>query len=76
MTPEDEARAIDEVIERVAKLHPDLERQEIVDRVGSAQAQFAHRPIRDFVPLFVERSVLTALGSGVQVAHIDVDSLV
>ena len=76
MTPEDEARAIDDVIERVAKLRPDVGRQEIVDRVGAARAEFADRPIRDFVPLFVERSVLSGLGTSVQVAQIDADSLV
>ena len=59
------------MIERIAGLHPDADRQEIVNRVGTAQAAFADRPIREFVPLFVELSVLIDLGSNVQIAHTD-----
>jgi hypothetical protein len=56
MDRSDEERAITEIVERLGKTFPQLPPAEIADTVSASRPEFADAPIRDFVPLFVERS--------------------
>jgi hypothetical protein len=56
MDKSDEDRAIHEVVERLTKTFPDAQPDEVVRAVDEARPEFDQSPIRDFVPLFVERS--------------------
>lgn len=61
MTPEEEERALQHVAERVRERHPNVEQAEIGRRVQIRAQEFEGRPVRDFVPLLVERGVLAEL---------------
>ncbi len=61
MTPDEEERALRIVAERVRERHPTVNQDEIVHRVHVHAEEFHGRPIRDFVPLLVERQVLADL---------------
>ena len=63
MTPEEEARAIDDVTRRLATNYPDLDVRAIAAEVRTAHGQFAGSRIRDFIPLFVERAVRDRLAA-------------
>ena len=63
MTPEDEARAIDDVTRRLATNYPHLDVRAIAAEVRTAHGQFVGSRIRDFVPLFVERAVRDSLAA-------------
>ena len=63
MTPEDEARAIDDVTRRLATNYPHLDVRAIAAEVKTAHGQFAGSRIRDFIPLFVERAVRDRLAA-------------
>lgn len=56
METNEEARAIGEVIERLNKAFPNASPEIVTAAVRYAQKEFEEMPIRDFVPLFVERS--------------------
>lgn len=58
-----EAREIDEVIERLQARFPDITRDRVQAAVTAAHDAFAGRPIRDFVPVFVERVARAALST-------------
>lgn len=64
MTPDEEQRALQNVVERVGERHPDVGRATIADLVRGRAAEFEGRPIRNFVPLLVEGGVLGDLRSG------------
>jgi hypothetical protein len=64
MTPDEEQRALQGVVERVGQRHPEVGQAEIADRVRDRAAEFVGRPIRNFVPLLVESGVLGDLRSG------------
>jgi len=64
MTPDEEKRALQNVVDRVGQRHPDVGRAEIADRVRNRAAEFDGRPVRNFVPLLVEGGVLGDLRSG------------
>lgn len=55
MDTESEARALGAVIDRLAKIFPDEERSVIEDVVAAEHGLFANNPVRDFVPVLVER---------------------
>jgi len=55
-TPEHEARAMEEVVERLVARFPDVAEDRVRELVTAAHQEFADRPIRDFVPVFVERT--------------------
>jgi hypothetical protein len=52
----EEDRAIQEVVERLTKTFPEAQPDEMARAVDEARPEFDDSPIRDFVPLFVERS--------------------
>ena len=51
-----EHRSVEEVIERLTKKYPDVDRGEIEQIVAEEHQAFAGRPVRDFVPVLVEKS--------------------
>ena len=61
MTPEEEERALQIVADRVRERHPDVGQEQITRRVQVWAHEFDGRPVRDFVPLLVEREVLAEL---------------
>jgi hypothetical protein len=61
MTDEDETRALSEVSQRLSTTFPDLPEDVVRDTVHGYHEQFAGRPIRDFVPVLVERMARTTL---------------
>jgi hypothetical protein len=52
----DERRQIDQVVDRLTELFPYVPDHVISDTVDSAHQRFDGARIREFVPLFVERS--------------------
>jgi hypothetical protein len=56
-----EQTAISEVCERLAQRHPTVPPLTIAKVVYNVHAKFDGRPIRDFVPLFVERNAQSEL---------------
>jgi hypothetical protein len=59
---EHEARALEEVVERLVTRFPDVAEDRVREIVRAAHEEFANRPIRDFVPVFVERAARNELG--------------
>jgi hypothetical protein len=57
----EEERAISEVVERLAKRFPQLPVDQVAATVERSRPEFDAAPIRDFVPLFVERSAKNRL---------------
>ena len=51
-----EQRSVEEVIDRLTKRYPDVDRLEIVQIVAQEHQAFEGHPIRDFVPVLVEKS--------------------
>ncbi len=58
-----EAREIDEVIGRLRDQFPDVSESRIRAVVTDAHQAFEGRPIRDFVPVFVERAARQTLAT-------------
>jgi hypothetical protein len=56
-----EAREIDEVIGRLRGRFPDVTEERIREIVTTEHSAFDGRPIRDFVPVFVERAAVERL---------------
>ncbi|WP_396911148.1 three-helix bundle dimerization domain-containing protein [Mycolicibacterium sp.] len=50
-----EQTALTEVTGRLIEEFPGIAPAEVEEAVRAAHARFDHRPIRDFVPLFVEK---------------------
>lgn len=61
MDRSDEERAIGEVIDRLARQFPLVPTDEVAQAVGQSRPEFDGAPIRDFVPLFVERGAKARL---------------
>jgi hypothetical protein len=55
MSADDETRAVNAVVHRLAVAFPDLAPDVIAQTVRRSYQQFAGSPIRDFVPVLVER---------------------
>jgi ribosomal 50S subunit-associated protein YjgA (DUF615 family) len=53
---EHEARALEDVVQRLVARFPDVAEDRVRDIVRAAHQEFANRPIRDYVPVFVERT--------------------
>lgn len=50
-----EETALADVERRLVEEFPGITSADVEDAVNAAHARFDHRPIRDFVPLFVEK---------------------
>lgn len=50
-----ERMVIDQVVERLAERFPGVPSQRVADVVYGCHSRFDGRPIRDYIPLFVER---------------------
>jgi hypothetical protein len=68
LSPEDETRAVTEVSQRLVESFPDVAPDVIQHTVHTSHEQFAGSPIRDFVPVLVERSAKSSLSARL-VAH-------
>ena len=60
--PQAEAQAIALVVERLQARFPQTPRDVIARAVSEAHREFDDQPIRDYVPLLVERQVRDQLG--------------
>jgi len=63
LSPEDEARAVAEVSQRLLASFPDVPPDLIQQTVHTSHQQFAGSTIRDFVPVLVERTAKTNLAT-------------
>ena len=54
MNAEEEARAVDQVVDRLAARFPDVSRDRVAAIVGEEHLELEGNPIRDFVPVLVE----------------------
>jgi hypothetical protein len=54
MNTEEEARAVDQVVDRLAARFPDVSRDRVAAIVGEEHLELEGNPIRDFVPVLVE----------------------
>jgi len=59
-----ERHAIDQVIEALTTRFPDVPTRLITERVRRAYDRFTGAPVRDFVPVLVEREVRVGLTAG------------
>lgn len=57
----DEHVQLDEVVERLSGRFPRLSPATVADVIHELHATFADAPLREFVPLFVERKAKSAL---------------
>ncbi|WP_028048487.1 three-helix bundle dimerization domain-containing protein [Cellulomonas sp. URHD0024] len=57
MPIEDESKAIDEVVDRIATRFPDVPSEQVHEQVDTALAEFEGSAVRDFVPVLVEHKV-------------------
>lgn len=60
---EEEDRMIGQVADRLRENFPEVSGDAVNNIVGSARGQFDRAPIRDFVPLFVERQAREKLSN-------------
>ena len=56
MTQSSEQRMIEQLLERLISTHPSVPQERVAEVVHAIHAQFDDRPLREYVPLFVERS--------------------
>jgi len=59
----EEDRAIAEAVVRLRKQFPDVPADDVAAAVEASRPEFEPNPIRDFVPLFVERGAKDRLRS-------------
>ena len=71
MSNEDETRAVTEVAQRLTVSFPDVAPDVIQDTVHASHQRFAGSPIRDFVPVLVERAAKTSLATTATAVHPD-----
>ena len=50
-----EQQIIDQLVHRLAGVYPDVESDQVARVVNEEYSRFEGRPIRDYIPLFVER---------------------
>jgi hypothetical protein len=58
-----EDKALMQVLDRMAAAFPTVRRDHVVSVVAQAHRAFTGRPVRDYVPLLVERQVRARLRS-------------
>ncbi len=56
-----EQQIMDQLTQRLAGAYPNLERDQVARTVSEEYGRFDGRPIRDFIPLFVEKHAATRL---------------
>ena len=61
MPIDDEDKAIDEVVDRIADKFPAVERDKVQEAVETHRDQFDEAAVRDFVPVLVEHQVADEL---------------
>jgi hypothetical protein len=61
LSPDDETRAIDQLVERLGNQFPGSPPETVRAIVHACYDEFKGHPIRDFVPVLVERSAKTRL---------------
>jgi len=57
MPIEDEAKAIDEVVQRIETKFPEVPHEQVREQVDAAVSELDDSPVRDFVPVLVEHKV-------------------
>lgn len=57
----DEQQLLGEAVQRLSARYPSVSRATVAKVVHDQHARFSGAPIREFVPLFVERNAQTAL---------------
>ncbi len=55
LAPEDEVKAVSDVTQRLAMSFPDVDVVDVEHAVHQSYEAFTDKPIRDFVPVLVER---------------------
>lgn len=63
MTEPNEDTLIADIVARLSATHPTIPASHVADVVRTAHAAFDGRPLRDFVPLFVERRATRQLAT-------------
>lgn len=66
MTTEDEDRAVAHVIDRLAEKFPDLPRSIVERAVHERRAALAGNPVRDYIPVLIERGAKELLRESTQ----------
>ncbi|MCW2516595.1 MAG: hypothetical protein JWR11_5637 [Mycobacterium sp.] len=61
MIESSERTVIDQVVDRLVEKYPSVPGEKVADVVYDCYARFDGRPIRDYIPLFVERGARTQL---------------
>jgi hypothetical protein len=51
-----ESRELNEVVQRLLERFPEMQEERVRSVVAKAHEKFVNNPIRDFVPVFVERA--------------------
>ncbi|WP_157372865.1 three-helix bundle dimerization domain-containing protein [Agromyces sp. Root81] len=70
----EEVRAVDEVIDRLVSRFPDLPRDHIAAVVETAHLELEGNPVRDFVPVLVERTAKQRLKQEAKAAPVLTDA--
>jgi hypothetical protein len=63
LTEVSERRLIDQVVERLISRFPALDPVTVLEVVGEIHRRYDGRPVREYIPLFVERNAVTELNS-------------
>ncbi len=58
MNQTEESRALDQLADRLRARFPDAPRESVKNLVEQAHRQYDGRPVRDYVPVLVEREVV------------------
>ncbi|HEY9312717.1 three-helix bundle dimerization domain-containing protein [Williamsia sp.] len=64
---DEERQQIAQIVDKLTKRHDDLDPMSVTAAVDDAYQRFDGQPIRDFVPLLVERRAHDRLGSAATV---------
>ncbi|MEU0497467.1 three-helix bundle dimerization domain-containing protein [Mycobacterium sp. NPDC006124] len=60
-----ERTVIEQLVDRLVSSYPDVPPEKVATVVAHEHAEFDGRPVRDFIPLFVERRARRELASSV-----------
>ena len=65
LKPEDEAKAVSMIVQRLQESFPQVPADQVQHLVHRSYEEFTGRPIRDFVPVLVERMARNDLRAGI-----------